>query len=269
MIEITNNKIESIGSSVKWARFPGFSFLFDNPTDNFDRLAANDSSLIYQLSSDLDDPNLILYNKLYYGIRELIEKPRQNNPFICLLPPYSYHVTALDTINKDNVNFLRRAYYSEFMDLFKRLPDSICEESSIYRVSQQFSALSNKSWELKFSFKQLANFSDRALVALLEIEHDSKSHFDVFLKIRSRTKNFIKEFYGKTIDVQHNYLPHITLAYFANSQSAAYFTEQNLKILSLELRNNLKDSWDDPTFISFSSASLYGFTDMVRFFKRK
>ncbi len=91
MITITNLKIA--GFEPKWARFHGFSLLFDNPNNHLQSMQNN----LFKLHCSADnDPDLIFYKTLSNSLNALDLNQLLNTYLFCSLVPSSFHVTVLD-----------------------------------------------------------------------------------------------------------------------------------------------------------------------------
>jgi hypothetical protein len=251
MITITNNKIASL--SPFWASFKGFSLLFDNPAPCF--RPHNDLEFI---DCSLAPPGtLSLYEKLRDAL-EVVGGPLLTTAFLfCPLPFASYHVTMLDGVNMDNVSSTQALYRKELQACITDI------ESAIGHMPQCTAFLeaalrTQRFQELSFYFAGLEIWGHQVLVALLTPTADSGLAFHTL----STTRGELAEKLLAELNVpSFPYTPHVSLGYFANRE-AGLLARAHLAEWAARFENTVKDAR-----VSFHSVSLYGFTDMARFFR--
>jgi hypothetical protein len=114
-------------------------------------------------------------------------------------------------------------------------------------------------WTIKFKFSKLAKWGNRVLVARLEpADRESEDEFRRIVVDRNDLSvRFQKQFGFKITD----YSPHVSLGYFANKEYAELATPQ------IDRWTGWCEKEAGDLIVAFRNISLYGFTDMVTFFK--
>jgi quercetin dioxygenase-like cupin family protein len=256
-----NPKIAAFQPGAPWgerwvpARFIGFSYLLDNPGNSL-ITSQEGIPLLHCDASAEAAADLILYRTLVTSLKSL---ELQLRPYaFCPLSPASYHVTLWDGINQSNAGSLTMAKRAEYETFAGALPASIAGPASPILPPSVVSI--DQHWSLKFRFKKLHIWTEAAaLVALLEpADDESKAAMDLL------------EQHRQDLDVQyaaigkpqnHPWAPHVSCGYFKTTEDASA-AKRHLNAWTEVLKGELADA-----SIAFSSASLYSFTNMERFYR--
>lgn len=265
MKTITNNKIDAIYPTVTWNRFVGFSLLFNNPGPTLENLVSSKENTLAILQCDIEHEAHILYRKLNENFVAFHNNLKEDKKKLCALPATTYHVTALDGINADNLNNIDSSNQILIQEIFDGFPSSLSKASIINSCIEKSDLVTNRSWEINFKFYELANFSNKALVALLS--PIDKKKMDAFIIARTKTARELTKMFGLVIRPERVFLPHITLAYFSNETYGSKFQGKNLSNLSAKFRASLVADNMQPLEITFKNVDVYGFENMVSFFK--
>ncbi|NOY09785.1 MAG: hypothetical protein GXP33_13190 [Spirochaetes bacterium] len=262
IITITNEKIA--GFVPVWAPFKGFSLLFDNPGDSLSPMP--DNSSLYKIncnrpakSGAAGDPELYkVFSLSLNGIEQLLSRH-----LFCPLPYSSYHVTVWDGLNDGNVHQIKRSDRPDAEDFLRRLPESLLGSIRFtIRLSGDPLPVPMKS-VITFKFKKLSIWGTNVLVARLEpADSASGKYLD---NIKCERRKLIEE-YRVRFGVKTStpcYAPHVSLGYFINKEYAESTVHQTERWTNEFLKRTTGKT------ISFSSNSLYGFLDMVTYFKKK
>lgn len=250
---ITNPKIG-------FARYPGFSLLFDNPGENNFQNVWQGGKLL-KLNTDIDTgSNSQLYRRLRDGLAEIGLLTNDNPYRFFVLPTPTYHLTVWDGLNEGNKGSVVPAYQKKINEFLEGLPLSLLFDNP-FCAGIETSLLVSRSWNIQFEFKKLSVWGNVSLVA--ELKPSDPESVTQFLEIEARRKELYQKFekeFGLT-RWRRTYLPHITLGYFGNAESAekAWLQLQEWNEDVFKLANGVS--------IEFSRISLYGFTDMVNFFR--
>ena len=249
MISITANKIA--GLTPRWARFPGFSILFDPPSS-----AIREAGKLGVLNCDLDlDPGLPFFSLAAEGVRQLNADRLLQTFGFCALPSPSYHVTAFDVANVSDLLRCR----AEFRDSLKLCLDSL---PAVDAFDAEFlepavtSELATQEWNLTFGYAGLRRWGS---VIAIELEPIHEEQFGTFLEARAGISRQYQQLYG--VGADETFTPHLSLGYFMNKEYAELSTAR------LGDWDNLLHRTIGSTKVTFSTASLYGFTDMATFFR--
>ena len=147
------------------------------------------------------------------------------------------------------------------MQCLNGFPFGFPERSAILDAIYSSKLASASSWTLSFEFDRLAIWPNSALVATLApVDEASRVVLDTLLKERKQLSKTIGNLLG--LDLKKEFKPHVSLGYFANS----YFAGLGRKCL--DRMDQVFQKNTENLFISFNTVSLYGFTDMVTFFKK-
>ena len=254
MLPITNPKVESL--EPKWARFAGWSLLFDNPGDS---LRGDGRSETIDCRVDLS-PELGLYRELSQAAFDFQGAP--NECGMCLLPPSSYHVTFFDCGNQANAEGARPNCNAALGQLIEGLPNSWSEEHELVLPSAKNSVAISPFPNITFRYSHLINWGYQVIAAAVQpADEISKANLEWLIAEREKLSNHYRTTYG--FGAGPKYTPHVSLAYFANDaggEKASGKTEEWDQILR-ERTQGLE--------VHFNSVSAYAFTDMATFFRER
>lgn len=256
MNDISNSKLSGIN---KWANFRGFSLLFDNPGDNYNLLNCG----LIKVNCKNDEIKSIFYSKLYEKLIEIIPDFPANDYLFCPLPLSSYHVTFWDGANCDNEKKLNSDCFQLFHNYLHGFP-------STFQIIQDFHSLIylslltiNSNMGIEFEFDKLTNWGKVLVARLKPIENETINRLNKIKVERNKLTTNFKDKYGNIFSKHwENYSPHVSLGYFANQDYG--------KLLNKDLLDKWKEMFKNQLSgltINFSSISLYGFTNMITFFK--
>ena len=132
MIAITQEKIA--GLTPRWAPFPGFSVLFDNPGTPF-----REQEEIETLACDVEsDPGLEFYRRILQGFRSLDPDRLLQDYGLCALPSASYHVTAYDVANVADLSRCHPTTHNALSATLDRLPASKAFDEALLAPAEAF-----------------------------------------------------------------------------------------------------------------------------------
>lgn len=258
-MKITNKKIEAL--EPRWAPFKGFSLLFDNPGSSLLQTSELVPEGLSMLKSPTDtDEELQLYKGFTRALKQIGGDILTCTYSFCPLPPHSYHVTVWDGLNDDNVRDVDDEYRAALEDFLKNLPHSMLKDKVFTSEICNSALLEATNRPIRFEFDQLGIRGHQALVARLKpVDDDSEDELNRIVEARKRLCQSFKQRFKVRIGM--DYSPHVSLGYFADVQYSRLATSQ-------------KDAWTrqfkmevEESTITFRSIGLYGFTDMVTFFK--
>lgn len=253
MITITNSKIA--GFTPVWASFKGFSLLFDNPSPCF----RSQDDLEFIDCSQAPDGILPLYKGLWDAL-EIIGGNLLTTSFLfCPLPFASGHVTFLDGVNVDNISNVQVSYQQELQVCITHIESAI---GNMPECTAFLEAIISKQrfQEISFQFAGLEIWGHQLLVARLTPTQDSR---EAFHSLKASRDELARELQTKLSVSSFPFTPHVSLGYFAN-KGAELQARAQLAEWVTQFEHTVKDDQ-----ITFHSVSLYGFTDMTRFFKTR
>ena len=262
-MSVTNDKIADL--SPRWAPFRGFSILFDNPGNSLlppwrggPGRGPTTSGAVQTLACDIEDPAQAFY-KAVSDCADAIGNSATADMTLCLLPPPSYHVTVWDGINAGNVDRIavdKRAQASHLLDGF---PDSIASTSSTLDLPQSSPLITKRDWNLSLQLANIDIWSNAIVASLLPAPSSIDAFQNLIDERRDLGDRFLDQFHR---DTYHPYTAHVTIGYFGNKpgRDLAVTKLHEWKLIGDQLLNGLT--------LDFDSASIYGFTDMVTFFRR-
>jgi hypothetical protein len=254
MISITNTKVA--GFTPRWTAFRGFSILWDNPGQGLAR-----SGQRLDLACDIHaDAELHFYKTLHDSLTALDVNLLTNTYLFCPLPPPSYHVTLWDGGNDGNIARVLPPQSSPLQDFLTGLPDSILTPNPITDVPAASSLVTKRDWNVRFHFESVQKWSNFVLAAYLTPADEASANLVTEIsEERKRLNAQYKEVYG--ISSSDNYVPHVSLGYFANKEHAQLSTP-----CLPDWNRTFAERMQGQT-LSFQSSDVYGFTDMATFFK--
>lgn len=253
-MHITNPKLQSVWPPV-WKRYPGLSILYD------DAGAAELSGIeSLQAVSSAGHHQQPLYGRLSLVAGEIESATRRDGLGLCRLPRHTYHVTLCDGVNHGTRTHIHPDLRWEVEQTLDELPDSLLWATTVMRLVQdpeiawavwshpiEFRLEALRVWGLVLA-AELRPADDRSMAA--KAKHET-SRSELVARLNAR------------MGVQtQQWRPHVTLGYFANEESATH------------ARFHVLPQWQDfvrerteGLSVTFRSASVYGFTDMVSFWR--
>lgn len=253
MFSITNEKVA--GFVPRWARFRGFSILFDPPGD-----CLSPAGPCLHLACDVEtDAALGFYEALRDSLARLNPDVLTAAYLFCPLPPPSYHVTVWDGGNDGNAAFVVSDRRPALERLLLALPDALAQPQEMTAPAVASPLVRRHDWGIEFRFDRLVIWGGVVMVARLSPAEASQEAFGQLVEERRRLNDSFRATFG--IGASLNYTPHVSLGYFANREGAQLATPclHDWNVLFAERMQGLT--------LSFQRASLYGFTDMATFFK--
>jgi hypothetical protein len=253
---IDNRKITP---TLGWADFRGFSLLFDNPGNGFEPIGDK----LERIHCNVEHtPELAFYRKIKQFIEQVYPVGMQKKWHFCQLPPSTYHVTAWDGLNDFNRHDLHPPFRTAVDLYFKQFEASFAKTHSIIEPILQLQPSFQNVLPMTFKFSSLLQLNNQTLVVTL---CPANEHTHTSLVRLMAYRKQLNEQYQKMGATMHDvFVPHISLGYFANSALAQRFAATELSQLNLKMKQHLAAAT-----ITFSSISLYGFTNMVNFFRKK
>jgi hypothetical protein len=247
-----NQKLEL---SYGWARFRGFSYLFDPPAEDLEPLAGA-----------LRICNRRGFNALYDGLDWLLAgewgRMLAKQFLLCRLPYESFHVTLKDGFNEENLKLLHAEAEGEFRRFLDGLPTSL-PTGCPNLPARDFPTGFGLDQALRFRYRELCLWGKSVLVARLKPADASTR--EVLRKVEEGRTEMSRQWastYGLSApDKPEKYVPHVSLGYFPNPDLAAP-AESLVPLWSQAAAQRLEGAT-----VEFRSASLYAFTDMASFFK--
>jgi len=256
MFQITNPKIA--GVEPRWAPFCGFSLLFDNPGQSVSAMGRDWLKVDCQPDKN---PELALYQSFTEFMDELDPSRLTKAYLFCTLPPYSYHVTVWDGLNDANAPRVPASDRPQLKRFLANLPGSLLTDDQFTAEIYHSPLLTVRNWSVAFKLHRLAKWGNRVLVARLKpADLDSERALERIVDHRAALYTRYQERFQA--ELAGKYSPHVTLGYFANEAQAELATPE------IDRWNAALQQKARQQCIRFSSISLYGFTDMVTFFKR-
>jgi hypothetical protein len=253
MKTITNPKLISLKPG--WAAYRGFSLLFDNPGGGCTPAGAGLLKLDCQ-----PNESLALYKAFGPFLQEINLQQLQDEFSFCPLPFYSYHVTVWDGLNEGNLPHLEDDAQESLRAYLENMPALLFSPNQFTTAAHQ-SPLARQAWQIELVYTGLAKWSNQSLVALLgPKDRESQKVFVQISNYRRQLNAGYRETFG--VKMRDGYHPHVTLGYFANQDMAARATPY-IEMWETILRDTVAG-----LKISFSTISLYGFDDMVTFYKK-
>jgi hypothetical protein len=253
MTRIAHRKIA--GLEPVWAPFAGFSVLFDNPGAQAERSRPGT-----RLAPRIEPfPELDFYSGLAGGLRRMGGAGLTLEYALWLLPPATYHVTAWDGVNPDNVEALSPGDRTEVQRFLEALPASLAAPPKALDLVTRSTLVSSGPAPIELGYDSLTLGEDSALVARLAPAASSQPAFARLLEARGALSEAAHEALG--IDLARPYQPHVSLGYFAHEEGAAAARPRLAewdRLLSETLSGRR---------IGFGPLGVYAFSDMATFYR--
>ncbi|MGB3733899.1 MAG: hypothetical protein WA964_03005 [Ilumatobacter sp.] len=250
-MKITTPKVTDLEPT--WAPFRGWTILFDNPD-----LDLGPSPVLLETPVDTTG------NRVYATLQSVAQTIAENLPDapIAWLPPTSFHVTVMDGISGPHLGRMQPGDVSRQLAAgFDRLPDSLVTPHDLTAGHDIRSVVSTGcSAPIRFELDAV-RCRGHAVLAELRSSVSSEPALARLDEARRISLGDLGASVG--LDLVTEWRPHVTLGYVVNRDVAAASSAEIEHIAAQEI-----EGFDDrSTTISFSSVSLYGFTDMASYWR--
>ena len=255
-VSITNPKVAS--PEPRWADFRGFSLLFDNPGNGLSPFGDGLGKMVAPIETA---PRLVFYKMLANAVSEIFGKAERQRYGFCPLPASTFHVTVWDGLNAGNLHKVKTNEKERVKRFLSDLPHSLRTESPVTRWAEQSPLVSRSDWSITFRYKSLFNWDNQALVVqLLPVDNRSEERLSTLIEHRTVLSRHYQQHFG--VPEPNPYTPHVTLGYFVNQSLA------NLTLPLMEKWRTILSELIGDLTITFPTINLYGFTDMVSFYRK-
>lgn len=252
MVTITNPKLRSVAPTV-WRAFRGLSVLYDRPgatgsfgLERLERLPAG------------HERHDRLYRALHGLALEFASSVGFDGVNLALVPRSAYHVTLCDALNDSNLARVPEERRPEASAVLEALPDSLLWSSRLVRLLRD-PELPRSVWTDPVTYRVTGlEVRGNPLVAALDTV---AGHEAAKARHESTRGTFASRLEAELDLPVQPWQPHVTLAYVANDGDAAR-TRKAVAGWQETVRSRT-----DGLEVTFPSASLYGFTDMVSFWR--
>lgn len=254
MATVANPKLSGVAPPT-WRPYPGVSILYDNPGS-----AALSGVEPLTASSAAGRADQWLYDRLRVVAGEVESSMHHDGAVLCELPRHTYHVTVCDVVNEGTRRHVRRAMRSEVDGTLEELPDSLLWATSLLRLLCR-SELPWSVWACPITFRVEGLRVWGQVLAAELVAADERSVAARASHEASRSELAAR--LGTRVGVQpREWRPHVSLGYFPNEHAAAHAAEHVVP----EWQDRARERTEG-LGLTFRSASVYGFTDMVSFWR--
>lgn len=252
-MKITSSKLSAV-SPPTWKRYPGVSLLYDAPG------SAAVSGLAPLETLGPAGPEGVLYDRLRDVAEALVGQARAAGAELCLVPPSTYHVTLCDGVNEGSRAHVPEGRREEVARTLDELPDSLLWANGVMRLLRD-PEIRWSVWTdpVTFRVQGLSVWGHALTARLVPAGTPSQAAMSRHAKARTELVERLRVQVGAETQA---WRPHVTLAYFANEDHAAH------------ARTALLPRWQElarertaQASVTFRSASVYGFTDMVSYWR--
>ena len=245
---ITNRKVA--GLEPTWRTWRGVSVLFDNPG--------------LPPGRRLEDATVagVGQQRLYDDLAVLVDAARppalRRGYGFCPLPRSTYHVTVCDGPNEVELTRADGPGIHEVAPLVDGLPDSLAQLSAALAFAEPASLLRRvEENPVSLSAAEVVIWGSVLATRLVGADEASARALERITAVRQVVADALNATLGITV---RPWRPHVSLGYFANLDGAGAAQER-----LAEWNQWLAAA--EPASITYRSAALYGFTDMVSFFR--
>ena len=245
---ITNRKVA--GLEPTWRTWRGVSVLLDNPG--------------LPPGRRLEDATAagVPEQRLYDDLSVLVDAARpaalRMDYGFCPLPRSTYHVTVCDGPNEEELTRADAPDAAEVAALLASLPDSLAQVPAALAFAGPGALLRTvEDNPVTVAAREVVIWGSVLAVRLIAADESSA----VALEQITAARKAVADAFNDALGIAANpWRPHVSLGYFANRDGADRARE-NLA----EWNRRLAAS--EPAPITYRSAALYGFADMVSFFR--
>lgn len=254
-----NPKIESYQAG--WARFPGFSLLFDNPGGGYQQ---TEHGLLLHCA-----PQGIPAQALLAAIADWARRRLDAENFwrlgLCATPVSSYHVTAWDGLNVALEPQLSAAVQAAARDCFAVLPAASEAERLFQAHMSPVQAALEALLPLRLAASGLRSTPKVGLVVdLTPADAESAERLAAFQACRLSHAEHLAARWGAAYIQPLQ--PHLTVAYFANPPDRPELDAARERAIA-DWQAELLVGTEGLT-VSFERLHLYVFSDMAKFYRR-
>ncbi len=250
----TNAKL-SVVTPPAWRPYPGLSLLYDPPgcatlsgVEPLERLTT---------TRHRDDR---LARRLLLVAEDIAAAVRRERVQVGLVPWRTYHVTLCDGVNEGNRTHVRADRRDEVDATLAGLPDSLAWSSRVLRLLRA-SELAWSVWTDPVTFGvEGVSVWGHALVARLA-PADARS-LTAAARHEAARVDFVAALNAHVGVQTQEWRPHVTLGYFGDQDDASLARD----LLGPSWQDTVRERTGDVT-VTFRSAAVYGFTDMVSFWR--
>lgn len=253
MVDITTGKLRAV-SPPAWRPYPGVSVLYTDPGS-----AGVSGVEPLDTASGTRHGDRRLYDHLYAVAEEIDASLSAGDVPFGRLPRHTYHVTLCDGVNQGTRSRVHRSLRDEVASTLDAMPDSLLWTTTLLRLLQD----RELQWTVRrnpVSYRvETLRVWGHVLVASLE-PADQRSEAAKAAHEACRSDLVARLAARLGVRIQP-WRPHVTLGYFANEDAAAH------------ARDHVLPEWQDrvgervASSVTFRSASVHGFTDMVSFWR--
>lgn len=254
MADITTPKLSRVSPPV-WSAYPGVSVLYTDPGS-----AALSGIEPLETSSRATHGDRRLYDSVHGLAEEIDSALSARGEAFCKLPRHTYHVTLCDSVNQGTRSEVHREARDEVTRTLDHLPDSLLWTTELLRLLRD----RDLHWTVRsrpISFRvETLHVWGHVLVASLEpADHPSMAAKAAHEACRADVVTRLHTRLG--VQVQP-WRPHVTLGYFPNEDAASRARAHELPAWQAHARERTEG-----LSVTFRSASVYGFADMVTFWR--
>lgn len=240
----------------RWVDWRGYSWLFDNPGSSLIRHA--ETGLQQVACEPWVDPELGLYRALGDVLAEAGLDSATNHYTFFNLPSASYHVTALDGVNEENLSLLSEQEREKHANFLLQLPGSAKGRPPDSIPKDAFNGVIGSD-PIQFRFAGLSIWGDSVLVARLAPVGEASAR--ILERVCERRKQLDEQFAPLGRPKSSGYNVHCSLGYFLTPQGACAAAANLPQWESLFRRRTAGHH------LAFRSISAYAFTSMETFFR--
>lgn len=253
-MKVTSRKLSQLEPPV-WSAYAGLSVLYDNPGC----AAVSGLQPLEALPTARPDGQ-DLYDRLATVAGQIASSTHDGSAQVGLLPRPTYHVTLCDGVNEGSRAHVRAEAHREVVETLAGLPDSLLWANGLLRLLRA-GELCWQVWTHPIRLRvEALQVWGHAFVARLEpADEPSAAAMDHHEAGRRELAAALQARVGVEPPA---WRPHLTLGYVPNDDAASRLREHVLPAWQPHVAERTAD-----VAITFRSASLYGFTDMIHFWR--
>lgn len=241
---------------IGYCAYPGLSLLFDAPDDSHYKPHAGNLQKLHCRTDAIP---------FYAAVAEAMRRTGDGvweQHGLLPLDPASWHVTVWDGFNAGNVEQTIPEFRARARNLLQGMPFSIRSGLELVRDVAD-NDLAHWQGTMRFAADRMVIIADYVLVVLLKPADQEAER--TLASIEHLRDALYDQYSAHYLITGMPFMPHLSLGYFLRHEDGR-MAKNFVSNWNAALQESLQEGGSSPT-LDLKSVSLYGFTDMQRFYR--